>query len=156
MKKILFAAVGLIAFAVILFLTVVHEIPTEGPRETVTFEFDVPLQDDHLIAVTATVDYHQTDEKVIFSPEEIEDRIYSNLLVAFGLATKGVEIKDAQGVFDEDRIQGEVEKGIAFFNNAKYEVVKVDNLKLSFEFDPPIEDEELPLLKEGAPEETEP
>lgn len=157
MKKILFAAMGLIAFAVIFFLIVVHEIHTEGPAETVIFEFDVPLRDDHIIAVTATVDYHQTDEEVIFSPEEIEDRIYSNLLVAFGLATKGAEIKDVQGVFDEDSLQGEIEESIAFYNSSPYEVVKVDSFKLSFEFDPPAEDfEELPSFKEGSLEEIEP
>lgn len=156
-KKILFAAMGLIVFAVIFFFTVIHEIPIEGPKETVTFEFDVPLQDDHLIAVTATVDYHQIDEKVLFSPEELEDRVYSNLLNAFGLATKGAELEDVQGVFGEDKLRGKVEKSIAFYNNSREEVVKVDSIKFSFEFDPPTEDiEELPPFEEGSPEETAP
>lgn len=140
MKKFFLSTAGIAAGIVIIVLFVWYATPAKGPTETLMFEFDVPTRDNHIIAVEVTVDYHQKNTEVLLTRDEMDDRVYSNLFVAFRLATMGVSFEDIK----DDDFRGEVDKSIAYFNNAPYEIVEIDteNLEYSLTYDPPAEPED--------------
>lgn len=152
MGKTLVAVGIVIGFAIIIF-SVVHTSPTKGPVEMFTFDFDVPTRDNHIIAVKATTTYSVRDTNIVINPDEVEDRVYSNVTTAFRAATTGVPFEKLQGIQGETKIEDEVSKIITYFNGSPYDVVKIVDLEFSLTFDPPAEFEEDLILNEGLHEE---
>ena len=147
MRKFFFIATIIALGIVATILSARAMFPAKGPMEEIEIELDVPTQDNHIVVVNVAVTYYVSDPKVLIDQDEADSRVYSNLLVAFRLATAGAMLEDIQGVLDKDKLQGKIEEGVAYFNSAPYEVVKVTSIKfLSMRFDPPAEDfEEEPL-----------
>lgn len=160
MGKKITVTVSIIIGLTIVFFAVVGGINTtkRGPTEWYEFGFDVPMRDNHIIAVEAVVTYHVRDIKVVvLDPEEAEDRVYSNVSMAFRLATTGVPFEKFQEDLGKDKLESEVLRIIASNNRSLYDTVTIDDVEFSLTFDPPVEGfGQLLPFKEGSLTEIDP
>ena len=157
MKNFLKKAAMIVGFLVFIFILVKHITHEKGQLTTFVFEFDVPTKDNHIITVEALVDYRLSNNKVILSSDEADDRVYSNILTAFRLATTGVPFEKIQGESGEDQLKDEVLMRIEYYNGSPHEVVEIESLEFSMTFDQPSSEldtssfEEDEIIKEGGP-----
>lgn len=153
MKNFLKKAAVVVGLLVLTFILVKHLTHERGPLTTFVFEFDVPTKDGHTITIDALVDYRLSNNKVILSSDEAEDRVYSNVLTAFRLATTGVPFEKIQGESGEEKLEDEVLKRIEYYNESQHEVVEIESIEFSMEFDPPASEFDPSSLEEGVIEE---
>lgn len=112
-------------------------VPEKGQLTTFVFEFDVPVKDGHVVTVEALVDYRLINDEVILFPDEVEDRIYSNVTTAFRLATTGVPFEKIREDSGGEQLEDKVLTSIEYYNGSPHEVVEIESLEFSMTFDPP-------------------
>lgn len=139
----------IVGFLIFIFILVKYAAPEKGTTTTFVFEFDVPTKDNHVITVKAIADYHLSNSKVILSPDEADDRVFSNVLTAFRLATTGVPFEKIRGKSWEEKLEDEVLMRIEYYNESPHEVVEIESLEFSMEFDLPTSEFDPSSLEEG-------